>query len=416
MEYLYNMDRSEQRRMDLHGTAYIKRLNTVKIMKALLRNGDMSRAQLSRTTKLSAPTVTRISADLISAGLVKENGLVQTGEVGAPASALSFNAEAGYIVGINIGESVIQFAVSNLLGEVLNTYQNMTRARLGGDDTTNQIVQGISELLKCQGIALSDVWSVCIGVPGTVADNGEGGICVNAPDIAGWSGYPLKEKLAEVLQVKDIFIENAQNLAVICEYNIGCAKGVENIVFIHVKAGVGAGVMIQGKLYRGSGGKAGEVGFCLPGVHWPARPREGTDARHGVLEWEIGFDGILKDVHSSVEGISEGNMPDLEKIYRKAAQGDTKIYEKLRETWDYLGMLAVNLSVILNPKMIILGGDIMPLGEDVLAVVEKYVNDYSLEPPEIRLSQYKNETCMLGAVQMGCGRAYKMLGLKETAC
>lgn len=212
--------------------------------------------------------------------------------------------------------------------------------------------------------------------------------------------------------VSHIFVENAQNLAVICEHTVGCAVDYSDVVFIQVKGGIGAGILLNGELFRGSGGVAGEIGFTMPAVQCSVHENRDSSARHGALEMEIGIPALLK----KLEGIPEyagsaEEVPDLEALYQRAADGDAYLRRIICETWDYLGMTAVNISAVLNPQIIVLGGDIFPLAEQVRDRVRTYVQTYCLRPPIVELSTQGNKTCLFGSVQMACSRVLRKLGV-----
>ncbi len=398
---------------NLIGTSTVKHKNRGIVLKSLISAGQQSRAELARGTKLSAPTISRIIAELVSAGIVLEEGIVQTGDIGAPASIVSFNVYAGYVVGINIGESIIQIALSDLGGNVIDMETTPTKARVGGDRTVEQMVNGCRKLMKRNGVTNDMIWNICVGVPGTVTVDADDSIIVKSPDIKDWTHYPLKEELIKRIGVKSVYIENAQNLAVVCEHTIGCAENYTDVVFIHVKAGIGAGVLINGNLYRGVGGKAGEIGFTMPSVDCAKPDMDPNKARHGALEMQIGIRAILQKMEVSLDDIDNSeDLPDLEQLYQMAADGDEKLYKIIRSTWDLLGMTAVNICAVLNPQLIVLGGDILPLGEEVRDTITQYVQTYYIEPPAVKLSTQGNKTCMYGAVQMACNRAYQKLGVR----
>lgn len=390
------------------GTASVKIKNRGIILGKLITAKQLSRAEIARRTNLSAPTVSRIITELLETGIISEIGAVQTGDMGAPASMLSFNAKAGYVIGVNIGESVIQAAIADLSGEVISSLEAPTKAKLGGDVTTRQVAKLCQQLLNVQGLHVEQLFHICVGIPGTVVVDENDVLTVNAPDINGWHHYPLKDRLTEQLGTSDVYIENAQNLAVVCEHTIGCATDCTDVVFVHVKAGIGAGLLVNGELYRGSGGVAGEIGFIMPSLNYAPIADSASAARHGCLEMAVGIGSIIDKLELKSD---PENIPDLEKLYILAADGDQAIYDVLRATWEYIGLTVVNICAILNPQMVVLGGDILPLGQRVKEAVEHYVECFCLQPPEIRLSTKGNKTCLYGAVQMACSRVLHKLGI-----
>ena len=391
------------------GTSSVKQLNRSKILKSLL-SGPHTRAELARENSLSAPTVSRIVVELISDGIVTEAGMQQTGDVGAPGSILLFNGSSGYVVGVDIGESDIRLSLADLFGNIVDEDITPAKARIGGTATVDQIVKATRQLLSKNDIPYELFRAICVGVPGTVVINNDI-ICVNAPDINGWSFFPLKQLLTEELHISDCFLENAQNLAVISEHSSGCAVEYNNVVFLQIKGGIGAGILLNGELYRGANGKAGEVAFSMSSLHSVLPDKTNGHARHGSIEKEIGIERLLAKVGYNTNGIEADDLPSLQTLYEKAAAGDTRLLNAIRETWDLIGMMSVNICSLLNPELIVLGGDIIPLSEELLLRIEDFLRCYCLEPCQVKISMQGAKASVIGAVQMACGRVYRQLGM-----
>ncbi len=404
VEYLQSLN---SRGSQLKGNTPVKALNRSEILKVLLLQGPNSRAEIARITGLSAPTVTRITNALLAENLIREDGLAQTKDRGSPPNILSFNGAIGYVVGIDVGESMIQLTLADVSGYILDTAEAPTKAKSGGARTLKQITSGYFELLERNLVAREKILNVCVGVAGMVIP-GPDGCIVNAPDIANWWRYPLESRLLEQLGAKSVHIENARNLAVVCERKIGCAKAYKDIVFLNVKAGIGVGLILNGHLYRGSNGAAGEVGFMMPEKNSPPRDKEG----HGALEMHIGIQAILRRLGTLPDDFdSSEEIPYLERIYQLAADGNEKYLEVIRDSCGYLGQMIVNLTSVIDPQIVVLGGDIMPLGEMVREIVQDYVQSYCIKPPLIELSTQGNKTCVYGAVQVACDDIYAKLGI-----
>lgn len=411
MNYIHWAELQDKVDGEALGTSSVKQKNRGLILKALITEGSQSRAELARKTQLSPPTVSRIIAELVADNIIHEDGVIKSGDVGAPGSMLSFNAGGGFVIGVNVGESVIQCALANLEGKVIDVENAQTKARLGGERTVEQIADTCIKLINKNNVMRKSVLCLGVGVPGTVNIDNDGVLRVNAPDINGWMQFPLKQMMLERTGIPDIFIENAQNVAVICEHAIGCAVNCSDVVFIHVKAGIGAGVLLNGALFRGRDGKSGEIGFCMPSLDCAPPEISANHPRHGALENKIGLCAILQEAGISISETNE-DLLDLEGLYQQAKDGDMDLYAVISRTWSHLGMLAVNICSLLNPQMIVLGGDILPLGKQVRNTVEQYVRSYCLSPCEVKLSAQGNQTCMLGAVQLACTRVYRKLGVQ----
>ena len=393
----------------LVGTSSIKQRNRSKILKSLI-TGPHTRAELARENELSAPTVSRIISGLIADGIVSETGIQQTGDVGAPGSFLAFNGSSGYVIGVDIGESEIRLCLADLFGTILDEDVTQAKARLGGMATVEQIVNASRHLLEKNGIPFELFRAICVGVPGTVVLQ-DGTICVNAPDINGWVNFPLKRILAKELNIGDCFLENAQNLAVISEHSSGCAVNYSNVVFLQIKGGIGAGLLLNGELFRGAGGKAGEVAFSMSSTTSVLPDKSNGRARHGSIEKEIGIEMLLAKLGFDTKGLEADDLPSLQTLYEKAAGGDAGLLRAIRESWDLIGMMSVNICSLLNPELIVLGGDILPLADELKARIEELLQKYCLDPCEVKISMQGARASVIGAVQVACGRVYRQLGI-----
>lgn len=394
------------------GTASVKQKNRGIILKTLLTTGQQTRADLARKTKLSAPTISRLVAEMVTAGIVTETGIKQTGDVGAPGNMLAFNVNAGYVVGIDIGESVIQVALADLGSNVIDIENTSTKSRIGGECTITQLVNATKRLLNRNGVSEEILRCICVGVPGTVDIYEHGVLGVNAPDINGWMHYPLKDILVERIGINDVLVDNAQNLAVVSEHTSGCAAAYTEVVFIQIKGGIGAGILINGELYRGFSGKAGEIAFSMPNLNCTPPDSTYGNARHGAIEKEIGIMALLQKVGETLTNTSTEDLPGLEELYQRAADGDERLLTVIRESWDLLGMLVVNICSVLNPQIIVLGGDIQPLGDVLRDTILHYVQSYCLQPCEVKLSTQGAKACMIGAVQVACKHVHRKLGIR----
>jgi predicted NBD/HSP70 family sugar kinase len=393
------------------GNTPIKVMNTGRILKVLMFQGDTSRAEIARQTGLSAPTVTRIVAELLESGLVLDKGTVQLQDRGTPPNLLSFNARIGYLMGIYVGEITIQFLLTDLLGETIDNMELPNMEKIGGDTTVKQIVKGYYSLLEKHDLDTELLWQVCVGVSGTTVTNGINGV-INVPDIEGWLKFPLLEKLIAELGTENIQIENADNLAVICEHRLGSAKDYTDVVLINIKSSIGAGVIINNQLYTGYSGVAGEVGFMLPSTYDTPPKASPTKARHGALEMKIGLTALLQQLNIRLEDLdTPKRTPYLEQLIAMALNGDKEIIGTLRESFKYVAQAAVNVCSVLNPQLLILGGDIMPVGDLLLDIVKEYLNDFCLKAPEAKLSVHGSRASVLGAVQVACDKICQRLAI-----
>lgn len=391
------------------GVSSVKQKNRSELLKCLLSQ-SATRAELARKTKLSAPTVSRLISELMENGVVLDIGLQQTGDVGAPGNVIAFNGSSGYVIGVDIGESNIILILADLFGNIIDEETTPTKSRIGGATTVEQIVAATDTLLARNSIPNELFRSICVGVPGTV-EVIDGRVLVNCPDISGWSKFELKQLLSDCLNGIDCYIENAQNLAVISEHSNGCATEYQDVVFIQIKGGIGSGILLNGELYRGSSGKAGEIAFGMSSINSDLPDMHNGKARHGSIEKEIGIESLLRRSGSSPADYHINDLPSLDELYLRAVNGNELLLQTIKESWKIIGMMSVNICSALNPQVLVLGGDIEPFKEELRDTIEFYVNNYCLDPCAVRLSNIGAKAAAVGSIQVACGRVYRSLGI-----
>jgi glucokinase len=385
----------------------VKRANLSSVMHVLLTQGPNSRAAIARSTRLSPPTVSRLVNELAGHGIITEAGPSQKGDLGAPASILSFNAGLGFVIGIDVGETTTQLALADLSGSVRHRLNLPTRGQVGGDATVEQLARGCRQILEKSKVSKTAIWSACIGIPGIADKEGH----VNAPDIVGWWRFPLKQKVEQYLP-SEIILENTTNLAVVGEQKDGCAKGHRNVAFVSIRAGIGAGLMIGGHLFRGANGAAGEIGFMVPGIETPPLDKRG----HGALEMQAGIEPLLKMLGAkahALEIVEEGF--NLERLFAEAANGDPDCLQVVNVASQYYAQAIVNLVSVLNPELLVIGGDVCPAGDIVLGVIREKVESFFPYPPQVRLSSLGGQAALHGALWVALRAAHAKLGIAASS-
>jgi len=252
---------------------------------------------------------------------------------------------------------VIQIALADMNGNILAKSQKPTEAEQGGEVTCDNIAAGVDEVLAehhAQGNEDQLLRAVTIGVPGTIDPISSK--VVKAPMISGWSDLDLKNILRQRLQPVPLRIENDNNAAAIGEYAVGVAKGVDNFVYASIRRGIGAGIFINGKLYRGSSGFAGEMGKMVWDPNFTFSPTSGL----GYLESICAEDAVVKREQQTLLGLAaeDSQRPTMRSISKAAAAGNTQAIEVLTSTLEPLGLAIANIASLLDPKAIVLGGDI----------------------------------------------------------
>jgi glucokinase len=366
----------------------LKRLNMLTLLELVRTSGETSRAELARRSGLSPPAVSALVAKLVRAGLLIEEG---TGESrgGRPPTLLRFNAHFGYVLGADLGGTRVRVALADLNGDFLAHAEEPTRkAPPRVRAVVEQIVRLSRQVVEMAGVRWRQVKAMAIGAPGIT--DVESGLVRHAPNLPGWRDVPLRRLLEEALRLP-VHVDNDVNMAVLGEHWRGVARGRQNVVFIAVGAGIGAGLLINGALYRGATHAAGEVGYMLldPKALW----QEFREL--GFLELRASGPALAARARQVMQ---RSRLSDAKAIFEAARQGDVAAQRVVEEAIEYLGTAVANLATVLDPEMIVLGGGVSLAGEVLLDPIRAAIERTVPARPAVVVSALKDQAQLYGAV------------------
>jgi glucokinase-like ROK family protein len=383
----------------------IRKLNTAVVLDVLRRFAPLSRAELAAQTGLNRSTVSIIVNYLIEGGFVQETDL-QTSRVGRPGMLLVLNPKGGCAVGVEIGVDFVSVILTDFIAQVLWRERvtlpagasQITIIEQATDLTQKALERGAEQGLRPLGIGL--------GVPGLV-DIHQGKL-VFAPNLR-WENVPLRLMFSQIFSLP-VFVENEANAAALGEFYFGAARGVANFIYLSAGIGLGGGILIDGKLFRGSHGYAGEVG------HMTVDPKGELCGcgKRGCWETQVGPRAVLRRVRRTIsEGaptlLTELVQNDFESIsfehVVQAAQAqDPVALRALKEVGKYLGIGVVNLVNIFNPELIVLGGALNLASPVLLPEIEGTICENALRPAceglRIAASAHGVDACVMGAIAL----------------
>ncbi|MCS6816237.1 MAG: ROK family transcriptional regulator [Blastocatellia bacterium] len=366
----------------------LKRLNMLALLELVRASGRTSRAELVRRSGLSPPAVSTLVAKLVRAGLLIEEG---TGESrgGRPPVLLRFNARFGYVLGADLGGTRVRVALADLNGDFLAQLEEPTRkAPPHARTVVEQIVRLSRQLVQTMGLRWRQVKGMAIGAPGIT--DVESGVVRHAPNLPGWRDVPLRKLLEEALRLP-VHVDNDVNMAVLGEHWRGVAQGRQNVVFIAIGAGIGAGLLINGMLYRGATHAAGEVGYMLldPKALW----QEFREL--GFLELRASGPALTARARREMK---RPRLSDARAIFEAARQGDAAAQRVVEEAIEYLGTAVANLATVLDPEMIVLGGGVSLAGEMLLEPIRAALERTVPAKPVVVASALRDQAQLYGAV------------------
>ncbi|WP_128102467.1 ROK family transcriptional regulator [Paenibacillus sp. DCT19] len=376
---------------------YIRNLNENLIIDALIAHGMLSRADISRQTGLSKPTVSSAVEHLIARNLVLETGRADNAQ-GRKATLIRFNEQAYYICGVDIGASRIRIALSNLNGELLDyqTYpMSVQQSESGqGERILQTLRKHLDELLRQNHLNWDEIQCIGFGIPGVVLP-GSGEISRIVAPLAGLEQALSLESLSAAFPC-EVILDNDVNLAALGEYRDGSASDSELFVFISLGVGTGAGIMVNGQLLRGMRGLTGEVAEMMQ----EGRRLEDVLSAGGLIEMAANLLDEAQLQHNDSRILELRSQLTPEKLFEAARLGNSYAVEIIRKYCHMLALALRNISVLLAPHLIVLGGGIGGNGDVLLPYLKEMINKPYPAQPELICSKLEERAVVTGAVHI----------------
>lgn len=322
--------------------ALIRHLNRSAVLNLIKEEGPIARVTIARRLGLSAASVTSIAGELGSLSLIREVAQAPSAG-GRPAELLALNAQAACVIGIKLADDHLAAVLVDLDGSVQGSIERpIARHEVGV--VVDEIVALVESMARPAGGP--PLLGVGIGLPGVI--NGEAGVCVNSP-ILGWREVPLNELLSARLNLP-VSIDNDVNTLAVAERLYGAGRASENFLAVTIGRGIGLGVVVDGHLYRGRLGGAGEFGH-LPVESDGPRCECG---RAGCLEAVVGDRALLRAAAKA--GVVGPNAGPAD-LTAAADAGNPVALAILAEAGARIGVAVSGLVNILSPELVILSGE-----------------------------------------------------------
>jgi glucokinase-like ROK family protein len=361
-----------------HTTSDIRRSNRLAILQHIYASAPISRQELTVSSSLSQATVANVVTDLLGTGIVVESGYRHS-QVGRPRAILGINAAHGALIGVDVAETYIHYALFDLQLQRLASIEHALSSEANQpSQIVDCLVRGLNELLQTSGTSHAKVLGVGISIPGLVERSG--GVSVFAPNWA-WHDVPLASMLKAQLDLP-IYLDNPLKASAIAEQWFGAGRGIHNLVAVTLGTGVGAGVMINGALYRGTTNSAGEWGHTTVVLDG----RLCSCGNRGCLEAYVGAPGIMQTLSDLAPGSALLHYHDqtasIAALVAAARQGDPIAHEVIQHTTRYIGVAVASLINLFNPQVIVIGGWVgMQLGHAWLPELRALTARHALARP-----------------------------------
>lgn len=385
--------------MALGRPSLLRHTNAQTILALLRKVGSCSKADLVRASGLSAPTVTNVVGDLLAANLIKPLGEGESSG-GRPPDMISFKSERGCILAVQISTDRLSYLLTDLSGTELEMVQvvldpKMTTPRA----ICHTIDQEIRRLLRKHRKAREQLLALVVAVPAIT--NVDEGTVLSISTLEDWRSVPLRALLSKVVGCV-VLLENDTNLSALGEYFRGAAQKSDTFVCINIAENVSAGIILHGKIHHGSNWAAGEIAYLrLPNI----TRRQPAVHEFGELETVLTKSGILKHWAqlSSKTGSDARRKTDLTAVFELARKGDARAKKILQGRAVIVADIIVNLSLILNPGLILLGGEVgsQPI---LLDYVQKQLEKCEFAIPGVAAANLGDTAVLWGGIALAVDR------------
>ncbi|MDQ6794498.1 MAG: ROK family protein [Chloroflexota bacterium] len=378
----------------------------VSVLDVVRHDAASTRPEIIRRTGLGRGVIVQRVGELIGRGLLVEAGLGPSSGGRAPRT-IRLNARAGHILVADLGATSIGVGIADLSGQLVEQHEEPADITAGPEAILGRVDELFAGLRSKSDDSLGDLWGIGIGVPGPVEF--ATGRPVSPPIMPGWDDYPVRERFSTRHSVP-VWVDNDVNLMALGEYRAGVARGHDAAIFIKVGTGIGAGIIIDGKLHRGSQGSAGDVGHiqvtedpsiicrcgnigCLEAIAGGAAlARDGTQAAHD------GRSRLLARL------LGERGRIEATEVGWAAAHGDAVSRDLIATAGRRIGLMVATLVNALNPSLVVIGGGVSGLGDPLIAAVREtvYGRSLPLATRELRIvrSSLNDEAGRIGAASI----------------
>lgn len=383
-------------------TTVLRGINSTVVLRAIRLHKPLSRAGIARRTGLSRPTVNEVIEQLLDAGFVHEVDDTEPRRPGRRGKLLAFRADTAHVVGLDIGEKTVRALLCDLEGKVLASDWGLPST--GDAKQILSAVRGaISSVLTQTGLPRSAVRAIGAATPGVI-DPVSGAVTL-APQLAGWEGTHLHDELQRTFDCP-VVVEGVVRAALVGESARGLAAGCRNVAFIYLGTGVASAFMVDGHVYRGTNGAAGEIGFL------PVSPTVPPEERHGFgsFEYAVGETAFARLGNARArepdgEGLRRAAGPsgyvDARAVFAAAEEHDPAACQIVEQISDEIAKGIASVALVLDPELIVLGGELSLAGPLLRDPIVRTIGRLIPNPPRIEVSALGPEGVALGAMRLG---------------
>lgn len=369
--------------------------------------GEFTKADLVTYTNYSRTKVTSSVESLLNKKIIVANKATKYSG-GRRSKTFSINGKLGLVAGVDIGATSIDLGIADFSGKLLVRCAEPASVKDGPIKILGRACSLLEKMLKENNLSSEKMNGIGIGVPGPV--DFSVGTLVSPPIMPGWDCYPIIQTVQQWFPSANVVVDNDVNVMALGEINQGIGKGVENLIFVKIGTGIGAGIICEGKIYRGSSGCAGDIGHIGVNKSGPLC----HCGNKGCLETVAAGPAIAeRSLTAAQAGKSQillkhyeknGKVLQAEDVGDAAREGDALAIEVIRESGQFVGDVLASLVNFYNPEMIVIGGGISNLGNLLLSSIRQTVFHRSLplatRDLQIVFSKIGPDAGVIGAINL----------------
>jgi glucokinase-like ROK family protein len=353
-----------------------------KILIDLLRKyGGFSKSDLVNFTEYSRTKITSCIDSLLKKNIIKINAITEfTG--GRRSRKYSLNSEFGLLAGVDIGATSIDVGIADFSSRLLARHSEPASVKDGPIRILGKVCSQLEKMLEENGLQPERLHGIGVGVPGPV--DFSLGTLVSPPIMPGWDGFPIIQTIQQWFPSSNVVVDNDVNVMALGELYQGASRGVNNLIFVKIGTGIGAGIICEGKIYRGSNGCAGDIGHIIVDKNGPlchcgnrgcleAVAAGPAIAMRSLTEAQSGKSPLLMKYYER-----NGNYLRAEDVGSAAREGDSLSIEIIRQSGQFIGDVLAGLVNFYNPEIIVIGGGVSNLGDLLLSSIRQSVLNRSL--------------------------------------
>jgi len=360
--------------------------NILKVVDVIRSKGKTSRVEISRLTGLSKPAVSSIVKKLLNDNVIIEIGKFRNEKIGKNPTLLAFNPLYRMVLALDVGGTNFRTALLDLNGNLIQKRISTSKGIKNKKDFLGLIEKSIKDILESSGVNMNGLVGISIGIPGTVDSKG----IIRYMPAFNISDLDLRSNLEKILNVRKLIIENDVTLQTVGEMWKGAAKGFKNVFCISIGTGIGGGFVINGKIYSGGHGMAGEIGYSVTDYSVDSE-RKIKD--FGALElWSSGY---------TLEKICEGLGISVKELFDEYKNGSKRFKNIVDNALNHIGAAVANVISLIDPEIIIFAGGIgvnqfEVILNPILKVIRKFVPKEIVSEINFRKAVLEDDGVLIG--------------------